>query len=56
MLGALITSNLGDALALALPSPEAPVISLVSALVQAALIGALALRRLRGPERSAVAG
>lgn len=54
-LGALITSNLGDAVALALPSPEAPLISLVSALVQAALIGALALRRLRGPEGSVTA-
>ena len=54
-LGALITSNLGDATGLALPNPEAPLVSLLSALVQAAAIGALALRRLRGPETSAAA-
>lgn len=52
-LGALITHELGDAVALATPSPAAPLISLASALLQAALIGFLALRRIRGPESSA---
>ena len=54
-LGALITLQLGDAVALAAPSPEAPTLSLVSALVQTALVGFLALRRIRGPEASTTA-
>jgi hypothetical protein len=52
-LGAIVTARLGDAVALALPNPEAPLVSLVSGIVQAAVIGALALRRIRGPEGSA---
>jgi hypothetical protein len=54
-LGALIANAVGDAVAVALPSPEAPVVSLISGLVQAAVIGALALRRIRGPESSGAA-
>ena len=54
-LGGLVAANLGGALALALPSPEAPALSLVSGLLQAAVIGWLALRRIRGPEVTAAA-
>jgi hypothetical protein len=54
-LGALIANAVGDAVAVALPNPEAPVVSLFSGLLQAAVIGALAVRRIRGPEHSAAA-
>lgn len=54
-LGVMITSNLGEALALAVPHPQAPLISLVSGLIQAAGIGVLALRRIRGSEASTAA-
>lgn len=54
-LGALIANAVGDAVAVALPSPEAPVVSLLSGLLQAAVIGALALRRIRGPEAATAA-
>jgi hypothetical protein len=54
-LGALVAGNMGDAVALAVPHPEAPVLSLVSALLQLGAIGFLALRRIRGPETSALA-
>jgi hypothetical protein len=54
-LGALVANAVGDAVAVALPSPEAPVISLLSGLLQAAVIGALAVRRIRGPERTTAA-
>jgi hypothetical protein len=54
-LGGLVAANLGGAVALALPSPEAPLLSLVSGLLQAAVVGFLALRRIRGPEGSEAA-
>jgi hypothetical protein len=54
-LGAAVTSVLGDeARAIVFPHPEASLLSLISGLVQAAVIGNLALRRLRRPEESNV--
>ena len=52
-LGGAVTAVLGEPIhALTFPNGDYPVISLVSAAVQAALIGVLAFRRIREPEQS----
>ncbi|MDP8916221.1 MAG: hypothetical protein M3M95_03245 [Pseudomonadota bacterium] len=55
-LGGVVAASLGaEAVSVILPSIEQPLVSLLSGLVQAGVVGALALRRIRGPERAAAA-